>query len=157
AFGLPSGEGMKIVAERLNIWHPYGTVGALPGVSAKVQCVKEFGGDPSESQLVDLSDGIRTFTEEIRDQDQALKGGREWIEQAAIVLFLGFGFHAQNMKLITPTKRSGFKNVYATVHGMSTTDNLAVQAQIALLLNCGESNHDANARIHRYGSNCFGL
>jgi hypothetical protein len=95
----------------LSIIHPYGTVGELSDVP--------FGAKPEPKQLVASASHIRTFNEELRDETQ-IRMLKQWIGQAQDVVFLGFGFHRQNMELLSiPRRETDRSTVYATMIGAS--------------------------------------
>lgn len=56
-------------------------------------------------QFVDLASGIRTYTQQVED-DALVKEIRSTLEQAVTIAFLGFAFHAHDMDLLGPIKRS---------------------------------------------------
>ncbi|OSI68886.1 hypothetical protein [Bradyrhizobium canariense] len=92
--GVPTDEAASTVAG-LNILRPYGTLGSvLPSSKSFLQ----FGADANSSVSLDLTSRIRTFTESqsLHDTDQLAAS----LEAAAMIIFLGFGFHPQNLKLL---------------------------------------------------------
>jgi hypothetical protein len=59
---------------------------------------------------------------------------REEVQQAEVVIFLGFAFHAQNMALITPEDpRGGMKEVFATALNFSEQDCRIIRNYILAL------------------------
>jgi hypothetical protein len=82
-----------------------------------------FGGNGSADEVLAAAKNIRTFTEQIEGHtirpsiDDAL-------EKACAVICLGFGFHPQNLQLLTPTKgtdrwRPSVGHVSATTKGLN--------------------------------------
>jgi hypothetical protein len=115
------------IMSRLDIIHPYGTVGEFKTSRGGVA----FGGesDHLSEDYSALSDGIKTYTEQIHDEDE-LMAIREQAELAQRIVFLGFAFHDQNIALLKskiPLKR---KDIYATAYGMSKSDVDVVHAQL---------------------------
>jgi hypothetical protein len=100
--------------QNLNVIRPYGTLGSiLPGSPSFLQ----FGATP-DHKLFDMIGRIRTFTETdtLHDKEtlsQALIG-------ASLVMFLGFGFHPQNLELMTLSAHQQLRRakVLATVFGI---------------------------------------
>lgn len=107
--------------------HPYGTIGSV------------FEGSPDyipfASDRFDLNtvaSRIRTFSESSDltfDIQQA-------VCSAETVIFLGFGFHEQNMALLDVSKDYGIeepppKRVFATTKGLSANDENVVRGQIS--------------------------
>ena len=80
-----------------------------------------------------LADRIKTFTEQIGDEE-AVRAPRKWLSEASAILFLGFGFNDQNMKLIKPHNSRGSQKVYATAAGMFDPDVAVARAGIVEML-----------------------
>lgn len=98
AYGLDLSEAVAI-SKRLRIFHPYGQVGRLSwNLGAD-------GGIPygwvARDKLELIAPQIRTFTEQLADDDE-LAEMRQAVQQAEHLVFLGFGFHRQNMRLLAP-------------------------------------------------------
>jgi hypothetical protein len=95
--GLSEQESSNIVS-RMNILRPYGTLGSIMRVD---DTFLQFG----ESRRMDLFamvDRIRTFTEAKTLHDTAEL--RRALSKASLVIYLGFGFHPQNLKLLSLVK-----------------------------------------------------
>lgn len=105
-------EDVRQAVSGLKIIRPYGSVGPLPWQAndGVVPFGHDFGMD--HNGLFRVSDNIRTFTEQttgnVRPQIQIA------VEQARVIVILGFGFHQQNMELLTSTRPDG-KRILATV------------------------------------------
>lgn len=84
----------------LTIIHPYGTVGDLDWQTDDQTRVVDFGRDLLRANICKLSRGIMTFTEQLTDKDL-----QERIRRALVfaqqTIFLGFGFHKQNIDLLS--------------------------------------------------------
>jgi hypothetical protein len=104
------------ILSKVRFHHPYGTAARLPWQAGSGPSM-HFGGKASRDELAVLVDGIKTFTEQMNDDDQARL--IEDIEDAEVVVFLGFGFIEQNMKLLELKNNSVAKRVYATAVGKS--------------------------------------
>jgi len=77
----------------MHIVHPYGCLGTAHGPAE----LRRFG---SESDLlVELSKGIRTYTEEMHDAND-LARMRNILSKAQTTIFLGFGYHPKNVSLL---------------------------------------------------------
>ncbi|QPF90974.1 hypothetical protein [Bradyrhizobium commune] len=101
--GLSTDEAASTVAG-LNILRPYGTLGSiLPGSRTFLQ----FGANANSSVSLDLTSRIRTFTESqsLHDTDQLAAS----LEAAAMIIFLGFGFHPQNLRLLAMPKQQNWR------------------------------------------------
>jgi hypothetical protein len=106
---------------QLHIIRPYGTVRPLPWQKEQINRV-EFGYDISNDfdQLHNISERIRTYTEQITEPElqHALT---QAVNNAKQVVFLGFGYHQQNMRLISPSTQVG-RYVLATVFGIDSNN-----------------------------------
>lgn len=115
---------------RLEVYHPYGTVGSIPWLSSNK--VIPFGHDPHPQQLLELTRQIKTFTEGTDESSSDVKAIRSHMIQADRLVFLGFAFHQLNMELLLPEKNlsskqdSGHRRIFATAYGMSSNDATAI-------------------------------
>ncbi|WP_457091423.1 hypothetical protein [Microvirga sp. P5_D2] len=131
-YGIEEGLASEIMS-RLKVYHPYGRVGYLPWQEGYVPTVP-FGGDRDRyDDLLTLAGQIKTFTEQIADGDD-LRAIRREVEEAEVIIFLGFAYADQNMELLKPAKRSQALRVFATAKGISKSDCEVVEEQIADLL-----------------------
>jgi hypothetical protein len=97
----------------------------------------DFGGKSGQADLVALSKGIRTFSEE-QSESSNTQDIRAAVTRAVRVIFLGFGFHKMNMELLADAQREGRGyHVFATMRGISLGDKPLVVSAIRKLL--GES------------------
>lgn len=107
------GLGVERAAEivgKMPIFHPYGTIGQLPWQAGSRRFA--FG---RIDDLVLASDSIRTFTEQVADSNE-LARIRLLVEEATRLVFLGFGFHRQNMELLAPKQLRAAKHVFGTAY-----------------------------------------
>lgn len=107
------------------IFHPYGTVGALPW-QGKAQALVQFG-QTENCDMLRAASGIKTFTEGTDPLQSEIVNLRSAVDLANTVIFLGFGFHNQNMELITPKTTFGAlgydsKRYFGTAAGLSNSD-----------------------------------
>jgi hypothetical protein len=118
-YGLPKQQATEIVG-RASIIHPYGWVGPLDKVP--------FGGNQhGRHDYLDLSTRIKTYTEQVEEETTVSKIQKA-IREAECIVFLGFAYHKQNMRLLfqhheMPKKT---KPVFATALGMSDADKQEV-------------------------------
>jgi hypothetical protein len=123
AFGMSLQEAQAIVAARLRIIHPYGTIGRLPwqpGDGAEL----EWGAE-NPWNIHNLAAGLRTSGEIMRDA-QALMQMRAMVAGAKRIAFLGFGYQPQNMDMLIDFALSHDPEVIATVWGLSKTSLASV-------------------------------
>jgi hypothetical protein len=87
----------KEAVQGLHVIHPYGTVGDLWDNIGKLT----FGADlfPAK-RLLDLSQKIKTFTENSGDEKDRDTNIKYLVERADRIIFLGFAYHNQNLDLL---------------------------------------------------------
>ena len=116
----------------IQIFHPYGTVGALPWY--KRDHAVAFGAEPHSDQLVDLASQIKTFTEGTDPEASDVVAIRNALADARIVLFLGFAFHRQNLNLIRPHQSSHSNpeevRYFGTAKGISKNDCDVISSEL---------------------------
>lgn len=96
-FQINESEAAELVASKLRILRPYGKVGELPmGLSGGVA----FGEDLHPAKLESLANGIRTFNEQVEDDD-LINSVHEEVAFCDRAIFLGFHFHKQNTDFLT--------------------------------------------------------
>jgi hypothetical protein len=123
AFGMQLKEAQAIVAAKLRIIHPYGTIGRLPWQRGEAaDC--EWGTEQPWN-IHNLAGLIRTSSEAQRDQ-QMLMQLRGMVSSAKRIVFLGFGFQPQNVDLLVDYGLSHDPEIAITVHGMSRTNRESV-------------------------------
>ncbi len=71
--------------------------------------------------LSQLSGLIRTFTERVEDEASVADMHR-LVEEARVIVFLGFGFNKTNLDLLEAKNPTNPKRVYGTAHGISEGD-----------------------------------
>jgi hypothetical protein len=124
-------ERTQALVANAEIYHPYGLVGRLPWREGQGVSIPYGGGN----DLLHAASQIKTFTESL--------GGEAPIGhiQAALrdsdqIIFLGFAYHKQNLQLIKPVDGvpHGFKKVYGTSLGISSSDMDIIRNDISQLL-----------------------
>lgn len=113
------------ILKRLEIYHPYGTVGSLPWMNQKDAI--SFGATPHPQQLLALAEQIRTFTEGTDESSSEVLAIRSNITTSNRLVFLGFAFHPLNMELLQPSAAGpsaydANRSIFATAHGISKSD-----------------------------------
>jgi hypothetical protein len=117
--------------QKLKIFHPYGTVGSLPWQQGNGDIVG-FAAD-DRTDLWAAADRLKTFTERIEEGEELLTM-RDAIASAECLVFLGFGFHEQNLSLLRRT--SGLPaTIYATTMGISKSDQAYLRAILERIFN----------------------
>ena len=115
------------ILSTIAIVHPYGQVGDLPWQDRRAGI--QFGSSASSATLLSLSARIKTFTEQIESHVE-IENLQQLIVQSEIAVFLGFGFHTQNLKLLRSEQKTGIKRVFATAIGISDSDCKVLSGEI---------------------------
>jgi len=95
------------IARKVPIHHPYGQVGQLTSTHQTV------GWGQDNERLEEIALYLRTFAEST-DEDDALQAIRDQVAEAEVIVFLGFGFHRQNMQLLAPTTQMNVRRLIGT-------------------------------------------
>lgn len=94
-----------------------------------------FGAEPRAEQLLELSHKIKTFTEGTDPDSSEILEIRKHMGMANRLIFLGFAFYEQNMRLIKPDLPNENINKpplksFATTKGISESDELTIKGLI---------------------------
>lgn len=117
------------IFNKLTIIHPYGVAAPFKTTNGGQGLYFGAEGHGFTPKYWELSEGVRTYTERITDEDELRKIHKQ-MELAERIVFLGFGFHDQNIELLRPPKGLGLKQIFATAKGMSASDVALVTAQL---------------------------
>lgn len=118
-YSISFSESCQIADESLKVWHPYGSLGKLcPEGYSKDGLAFGFAEPISADQL---SNKIKTFTEQEAISEGELDAVRNCLSEADTVVFLGWGFHTQNIQILSPKRPTDRKarRVIATSLGLS--------------------------------------
>ena len=143
-----SAEDAAAIVNSMKIFHPYGLVGSLPWATGSADMA--FGGEPSAQQLVKLAEKIKTFTEGTNPEASDIMEIRRHVATADSLVFLGFAYHQQNLKLLAqPDDRRNNErntiNCYGTTVGISKADLDVISSEILKLCNASLApNEDKN-------------
>lgn len=108
----------QTVTRNLRIFHPYGKIANLPFEDPGNHIA--FGGELDSRRLIKMANSIRTYSETV-DEDANLESYKREIGSADKIVFMGFGFHQQNMDLLGVP--DGFER--ATVRCFATVDGIS--------------------------------
>jgi hypothetical protein len=125
-YGITDYDCAKIL-KRVQIFHPYGTVGPLSWQDAGHHA--EFGETHRTMSLVDLAAGIKTFTEGIEDE-VALRGIHACMQDAQTIVFLGFAYHDLNLSILATGVPLSPKLVIGSAMGISGSDSAVIQQEL---------------------------
>jgi len=120
-FGIED-EAAKVFSSA-TIVHAYGQVGSLIHDRKYVP----FGGS-GDVDLNVVAEGIKTYTESA--DAGTTERIRSLVKDANTIVFMGFGYLAQNLQLLSPDRGSGVKQVIATAYNMSTQDREAISGKL---------------------------
>jgi hypothetical protein len=121
---------------RLDQIRPYGSIGKLPWQD---NSATSYGAAPEAIDLFEMAKGIRTYTEQ-HEQTDTEENIDQALRAAHLVVFLGFGFHRQNMTLLRPrsdNRRNNIREVFGTVLGINQRNYATLQKQLHSALSLG--------------------
>lgn len=124
------------LVQRLEIYHPYGTVGSLPWLNQSNAI--DYGDTPHSKQLLGLASQIKTYTEGTDQSLSAVNAIRSHMKSSDNLVFLGFAFHPLNIDLLLPSATSekplmGRQRVFGTAHGISRSNTESIGAGFAAM------------------------
>jgi SIR2-like domain len=108
------------------VLHPYGSLGPIdfPGSGNGRHSLGENG---NGFDLLETSKNIKTYTEQIDAEQTELRNIHAAVASADTIIFIGFSFHDQNMKLLAPPRGIKAERIFATTKGMSESDRVTVR------------------------------
>jgi hypothetical protein len=115
------------LVDKLDIVYPYGGLGSL-SVRGRQQAVG-FGDESQRSKLLEFASRIRTYSEQIADQELKARIA-EAVKTAHTVVFLGCAFHFQNVRILTAQSDALSKRVLATAVGISEDGITQIAAKL---------------------------
>ncbi len=119
------------IVDTVSIVHPYGQAGKLPWQQGTGPTAKY--GDP-RPPLLEMAKSILTFTESADDGVRAT--AVDLVEGAETLVFMGFGFLPQNMKLLTTQSKSSVRRVFATTYGVGDDDVAIIRREVGEMIKC---------------------
>ncbi|MER9592967.1 hypothetical protein NKI94_30100 [Mesorhizobium australicum] len=117
------------LTNKLTIIHPYGQVGKLDWQNSPMVSV-DFGREPPPQDLPAVAAQIRTFTERVEDVE-IMQRMHSLINEAKIVVYLGFSYGDMNMELMTTRESAGLKKIFGTSFGLSVANVDRIKHAIA--------------------------
>ncbi len=124
-YNIADSEAQSIMDD-LTIIHPYGSVGPLREVP--------FGG--RGYNCATLAKRIRTYTEQEAAGDVGNEIAVE-VARAGCMIFLGFAYHRQNVRLLQPADKMSARPIYGTAYKMSDSDVSIVTRELAGFMDRG--------------------
>ncbi|KPH04533.1 hypothetical protein CO657_26275 (plasmid) [Rhizobium acidisoli] len=137
------------IVKSMNIIHPYGSLGDISRVA--------FGTPLEHVDLYHVTKSLITWSESIQE-DNLVEDIHEAIRDARNIVFMGFAFANQNMRLLNASvddAKSYFTKVYATGYGLTPDVERKLKKQITALY----ANNSEDPRYHnwiniKYGMKC---
>jgi len=106
------------LVKKLKIYHPYGSVGKIKGLTINNDgLVVDFGESCDSTKLLQVSKQVKTFTEQVEDKTE-IESIRQLVLEVETIVFLGFSFQQQNMDLLAPNQPSNISRVFHTTKGV---------------------------------------
>ncbi|MFD1612073.1 SIR2 family protein [Sphingomonas tabacisoli] len=103
SYGMSLSEAQDIVRKKLRIFHPYGQVGYLDWFKEDGDVEVGYGRD-GFGRFNEIIGDLKTFTEQMNEEAEQVTKIREAVQQAQKIVFIGFGYHDQNMTLLRHPK-----------------------------------------------------
>ncbi|MFJ1309753.1 hypothetical protein [Agrobacterium sp. P15N1-A] len=138
------------IVSSLNIIHVYGKVGKLPWQSGPEPDIP-FGKKPAPEQLLVVSQGIRTFTERVEEDDTQQRIEAK-LAEAEIVVFSGFSFGSSNWEFLQNSTPGPRKMAIAGMMGISSPNQVNIQNRLTSYLHPA-----ADVYIEPYDGGCLEL
>jgi hypothetical protein len=111
------------IANKANFYHPYGLVGQL-GNATTTGGMAPFGAAHADCYNLGKT-MLKTYTESVESKEI-----RAAVIAANQIVFLGFAYHDQNMRLLAENKSLGEKQIIGTALGMSQSDISTIRFQM---------------------------
>lgn len=117
AYGIDLKEAQAVIAERLDVIHPHGTIGRLPWQNG--DAAQAEWGVEQPWNIHAIASQLKSLAERSTDRN-AIRDLRLAIAKARRIVFLGFGFQPQNVDLLFENTLSHNPEVLVSTHGVSS-------------------------------------
>jgi hypothetical protein len=114
----------------LKIIHPYGAIGDLPWQDGNGI---PYGFIANRANLQDMASRIKTYTEQVEERDELATIHHE-VKIADTLVFLGFSYHPQNMRLLKPDTECSASKVFGTAVGIAASDMPIILDQVRKII-----------------------
>lgn len=128
---------------KLTIIHPYGKIGSLPWQREGGNYPEVPFGSNSHGvshHVLKAAQNLRTFTEAVTDET-VLDTMHQAIANALQIVFLGFSFMPENLRLLTPGDPTKVETIFATRLGESDANVQIATDNIRLMLKPNSWHH----------------
>lgn len=130
AYGIELKEAQQVIAEKLDIVHPHGSIGRLPW--QKGEAPQADWGVEQPWNIHAIAAQLKSLNERSSDRN-ALRDIRLSVASAKRLVFLGFGFQPQNVDLLFENTLSHNPEVLISTYGMSGGNSATVAQMIRRL------------------------
>ena len=130
AYGIELKEAQQVIAEKLDIVHPHGSVGRRPW--QKGEAPQAEWGVEQPWNIHAIAAQLKSLNERSADRN-ALRDIRLSVASAKRLVFLGFGFQPQNVDLLFENTLSHNPEVLISTYGMSSGNAATVSQMIRRL------------------------
>jgi len=127
ALGIEADEAAE-TTRSISILRPYGSLGDLKPLHASGV---QFG--HGVGSLQPLAKNIKTYTEQNHDP-ALIARAKKALTNATTVMFLGFGFHKQNLDILQVEGSTNSKTIFATAKDIDRENHGAIAERLFLLL-----------------------
>lgn len=115
-FRVPPSVAEEIVT-RCRIYHPYGSLGYGSSKNGSPFGGRDNMGTISAPNLLRVAQDLRTYSEYVEDIE-AVKATKAALSSTNTIVYLGFAFHRQNVRLLQKIAPKGATRAIATVYGI---------------------------------------
>ncbi|SMC47847.1 hypothetical protein [Novosphingobium sp. B1] len=116
AYGIDLKEAQRVIAEKLDVIHPHGTIDRLPW--QRGDAPQADWGVEQPWNIHAIATNLKSLAERRTDRN-ALRDVRVAVANAKRLVFLGFGFQPQNVDLLFENTLSHNPEVLISTYGMS--------------------------------------
>jgi hypothetical protein len=139
------------IMQGVKIYHPYGDIGDPHWSSNNF----DFFAPTLPRDVSAIAERIRTFTEPSSDDE--FVSLRKVVREAQTIVFLGFGFHPQNLELLGSGNRFGtskVKNIIGTSFGMSANDRADITSRLKTFFTATDSGKYTSPQVDLVDLEC---
>jgi hypothetical protein len=129
-YGISASEASDVMST-LKIYHPYGTIAPLKWQSSDSGI--PYGFDTNRANLIAMANNIKTYSEQVKDT-KLMENIHNEVQTANTLVFLGFSYHLENMKLLAPGIDCDVKRVFGTAFNISGADRAEILRDIWALI-----------------------
>lgn len=115
-------EDISSILKSIPIIHVYGQLGALDWQSTDRDQIREYGTSDYPNNIKKAASGIKIVSEAESNDTPALLQARKLIMKSDRIIFLGFGYHAENMDRLKLPLENALKFFGGSAMGLTETE-----------------------------------